>query len=385
MNNRKSGVNMTLIETIKADNAEKWLKNHNGKSLYEAYLEVCRVMKPYIIEAERGAMANEIQKYRDDVIEKINNSKITIESRHDLETVFDELPILFLNNHGEDHIHRVIEKADEIISHFKDYSLTNFESFILLCSIQIHDIGNVLGRVDHEKKLCTIFDEHVKETLIDTPERRVIKAIAMAHGGRTQSGSKDTISEYLKESEPLFDEHIRPRELAAILRLADELADDSTRYSYGAISLKIIEDFSLIKHDYSRVLHTVMLEDKGFGCCNIKLAYELGVEDLEKKYSIFGEEKYLLDEIYDRTLKMERERRYCHKFLNANIKIDEIKVVISIYGDYCALIDEITYSLEDYSYPSEPTDNSIKSIKNVKTGSEELEYILSKKEVENAN
>lgn len=369
---------MKLIEKLGESDSLKWRKIHNNKDLSEAYKDVCAIMEPYIEEAERGALLSEIKSYRDDLINKVNNGELHVTSSAQVQDILENIPLLFLNKHGEDHISCVIDKANEISSFFTNSPLSSFESFILLCAIQIHDVGNILGREHHELKQAKIFDDNVKKVIKDTCERRVIESIAMAHGGRGPDGSKDTIS-FLQPAERIFEERVRTRELAAILRLADELADDSTRYSYGALELDIIEDYSKIKHDYSRVLHTVMIEKRDDGCCQIVLVYEMSSDDVKTTYSILGKDVFLLDEIYDRTLKMERERRYCSKFLNADIRISGIQVRINIYGCYCNLLDHISYTLEDFSYPLDPSDGSIKEIsKDIRSGIEEKDFISRK-------
>ena len=82
--------------------------------------------------------------------------------------------IVFLNNHGPEHIQKVIERAYCIITNMTE-NLSEFETFILLCAIQIHDIGNILGRAGHERNLHEIFNEHSKDIIIDNPEKYAYK------------------------------------------------------------------------------------------------------------------------------------------------------------------------------------------------------------------
>lgn len=360
--------------------ASKWKRYHNNRTLGEAIKEVKNNLKPIVEEAERGAMAAEMRQEYD----KINDELTALNQGGDIHSfqkriseITEDKAILYLNNHGEEHIEQVIQRAENIVYNFKGKSLTEFEVFILLCAIHIHDIGNVLGRKEHERNLNQIFDGHVKDIITDTPERRVIKSIAMSHGGKNMDGSKDTISR-LNQTEDLLGEKIRPRLLAAILRLADELADDSTRKSTGALELGIVGEVSLIFQEYSRVLHTVKIEKNENGDCEISLVFELEIADLSKVYKMGHDEKYLLDEIYDRTLKMERERRYCQKFMHSEIAINCINVKINIYGECSEKIDTISYRLEDISYPNEPYAGSIKDVvdSTIRTGKEELHYVM---------
>ena len=60
----------------------------------------------------------------------------------------------------------------------------------------------------------------------------------------------------------------------------------------------------------------------------------------------------MLDEIYERTLKMHRERSYCMRFLRPEISIDRIDVEIKVYSkDYGRELAKIPYRLEESGYP----------------------------------
>ncbi len=371
----------TKLEELLLHKESKWKNYHNGRTLLEALKEVRSNLKPYIDEAEKGAMSAEIKEVYAKIKAEISELENSDEIASSVLKIIGDEPVLYLNNHGEEHISRVIEKAELIVNYFEGKELSAFEAFILLCAIHIHDIGNVLGRVGHEKKLCEIFDDHVKDIIPDTPERRIIKSIAKAHGGKASDGSKNTISE-LNNSEVLFEENVRPRLLAAILRMADELADDCTRKSAGALDLGIIGDTSILFQDYSRVLHTATIKANDNSECQIELVFELEVKDLEKEYSIGGEKVFLLDEIYNRTIKMERERRYCQKFMNSEVNIGAISVTINIYGEYSTKVDGITYRLEDINYPNDPANGTIKEIiaDEIRSGKEELAYVHGKED-----
>ena len=196
----------------------------------------------------------------------------------------------------------------------------------------------------------------------------------MAHGGKSSLG-KDTIS-LLSKSEKIFNYTVKTRLLAAILRFADELADDSTRANRSALDLQIIGTNSEIYHRYSQALHTVEIEDNlENNDSRLSLVYELEIDAIKKTYKIGNIEKYLLDEIYDRTIKMELERRYCMKFMYQSINIGRIDIEINIYGKTSEKIKSITYTLEDVSYPSNPISGQIRYLlnKDVPSGEELLQ------------
>lgn len=365
-----------LEQYIEKINSTSWKKSHNNRTCFRAYEDVKNNLLDIQQSVEKGAMAQEIAQALLSYKREIDNIMAQggdVESK--IKKLLSSDPVLFLNDHGPGHINKVIEKANEILSFFSGEFITEHEAFILLCAIQIHDIGNILGRINHEKKLQQIFDEKCKEIIVDTAERRIIKSIAMAHGGYSING-KDTIS-VLNSSEYILGVKIRTRLLAALLRFSDELADDSTRCSRSSLDLGIIGVNSKIYQDYSRVLHTVKVEENHeSGGYKIQLIYELSENDIKEKYDINNFEKYLLDEIYDRTLKVERERRYCMKFIHQCINIEKVEVEINIYGSDCRALDCIRYSLEDVSYPSEPDSGTIKFFVNsIRTGAEELVYL----------
>lgn len=366
-----------LEQFLELSQTQKWKRYHNNRTCFDAYCELKKNLMPVQNDVGIGAMKEEIDgliaSYSNEV-EAIFKSKENVEYR--IQELLSKHQVIFLNDHGSGHIEKVIERANEILSYFVREPLSEFEVFILLCAIQIHDIGNILGRFGHEKKLKDIFEQNCQNIIIDTPERRVIKSIAMAHGGEL-NGNKNTISN-LSVTEMIFDSPVRTRLLAAVLRFADELADDSTRANRVAQDLGIIGDDSLIFHAYSRSLHTVkIVNDAMNNDYKVNLIYELQDKDFKNKYK-FGEfEKFLLDEIYDRTIKMERERRYCMKFIHQYINIGRIEVKINIYDEETSLIiDSITYTLEDTSYPYEPKVGSINSIASVPTGDEVQKKII---------
>jgi hypothetical protein len=72
---------------------------------------------------------------------------------------------------------------------------------------------------------------------------------------------------------------------------------------------------------------------------------------------------YLLDEIFERTMKMHRERIYCMRFLRPMITIDKINVTVRIYSPeyhYIPELETISYRLEESGYPE--TLNTIHSM-----------------------
>jgi hypothetical protein len=218
----------------------------------------------------------------------------------------------FLNDHGPDHIEAVIRRASELVA-FAGCELSAYEIYILLLAIQIHDVGNILGRIPHEKRprdLSATLDVKMGP---DRMEKRLIFDIGEAHGGDV-NGDKDTIGQ-LQERANILNHPVRPQYLAAILRLADELADDRSRAARFPLEKGLIPSHCIIYHKYSEALHSVMIDKQGG---EVQLEFELTVPDVIRTFRKrreptadtpgVAEERYL---IVGAGIKLQRFRRFC--------------------------------------------------------------------------
>jgi hypothetical protein len=256
---------------------------------------------------------------------------------------------IFLNDHGPDHVATVIKRASELIA-TDTCTLTTYETYILLAAIQLHDVGNILGRTSHESRPKDL--EGRLEGLLgdDSAEKRLVRAIAQVHGG-THNGDKDTIRHLIED--PVLNQIVRAKFLAGILRFADELADDSQRTSTFALQNNAIPEASRLFHKYSASLQSVIIDSKGYA---VDLHYDLTRTDAQEEFVKGDTKMYLIDEILHRTVKMHRERTYCMRFLRPTIQIDCINVKINVFRSNKSTdkLFSIGYRLEDKGYPIMP-------------------------------
>jgi hypothetical protein len=226
--------------------------------------------------------------------------------------------------------------------------LSPYEGYLLLAAIQVHDVGNIFGRKGHEKQHGQLEERLGNETI----EKRMITKIAEAHGGSVD-GDKDTIVR-LEQNDTILGKPVRPRLLAALVRFADELADDRTRAARFAVEHGVVPENSLIFHKYSEALHSVIVDIKGQA---IDLHFEISDADARLRFPKGAKQVYLLDEIIERTLKMHRERVYCTRFMRPEITLDSVNAKITVYAaptaeaPYPAELKKIGYRLEDRGYP----------------------------------
>jgi hypothetical protein len=264
--------------------------------------------------------------------------------------VNDEQDGLFLNNHGPEHIAAVIDRASTILN-AAQAAISPYEGYLVLFAIHLHDTGNLLGRAEHEKNCRQIMKVLGNRAGDDELEKRWITRIATAHGGKTAQGGRDTISHLIPDPDlTLLGERVRPQFLAALLRLADELADDRSRASRFALAAGAVSEASEIFHQYSQSLHSVTIGER-----EIMLDFDFSQEVASKRFLKGGQPTFLLDEIFTRTIKMHTERMYCMRFLRPHIRLDEIRVHIEVFdNDYANQVAHIRYRLLETGYPAHP-------------------------------
>jgi hypothetical protein len=132
------------------------------------------------------------------------------------------------NDHGPGHIERVLEKFDQLIdgNPAGRASLRPYELFLTMLSILYHDIGMLRGRAGHADTSGLLVGEERNDYLIDARDRDVISAAVVSH-----SSSKDIAEQTagFADEQLIGSQTVRPRLIAALVRLADELDEDFRR------------------------------------------------------------------------------------------------------------------------------------------------------------
>lgn len=264
----------------------------------------------------------------------------------------------YYNDHGIEHINMVIDRVSKIIDVFirneSAFCLSDYEIFILLIAIHLHDAGHLIGkRKDHANKVHELLSRHCGK-LLTAAERRTIGDIAKAHGGKDDPIGK-LVNEHISGYE------IRTQLLAAILRLGDELAEDKTRASLGLLNLEDdgkntpnihIDLYSEIYHRFSESLDSIRIQGN-----EIKISFCINKKMLFKKFQKkIGEGNievaFLLDEVYSRTYKTFLETLYCNRFFPSMSRFNVIKVKIDLLSEYDETFRTISYELKEKGYPS---------------------------------
>nr|WP_293835170.1 hypothetical protein [uncultured Arsenicibacter sp.] len=235
---------------------------------------------------------------------------------------------MHLTNHGVVHIETLIKRISQMLNGNDFCELTPFESYILLLAAHIHDVGNIFGRKGHEINAVEII-KLIGNGLVgeDQVVWSYVYDIAKAHKGE--------IISTLPEEDFIDEEKVRIQLLAAILKFADELAENTVRADLVALALGTLKKEAELFHYYAKCLNSVV---PNINARSILLKFHINEDLLSKTFlkiekrgkKNINKQVYLMDEIYLRTLKTYSERVYCSKYLRPYINFDTIKVSITI-------------------------------------------------------
>lgn len=234
-------------------------------------------------------------------------------------------------DHGGDHFDEVVRYAGLLLGvkedGHQDVGLSPFEVYLLLCAIRVHDAGNIDGRDDHEKRAIAILHQYGGNIAKDTAEVTLIANIAEAHGGITFSGSKDTIVELPAET-PVAAVSCRPRQVAALVRFADEVCEHASRAARHHLNSGTLPEQNQLFHIYASSVTGAACSPKG----TFQLRISVDAKYLVEQYPLpSGGSKFLIEEVFDRISKLDRERRYCNQYLDTRFHTRELDIRVSIY------------------------------------------------------
>lgn len=244
-----------------------------------------------------------------------------------------------LTDHGPRHVANVQRNILELLAHEEpDLQVLSASDFYCLAmSTLFHDVGNILGRIDHHQNIGGIFDAARGTDPATKREKTLVLRICGAHTGQASDGTHDTLKE-LNEIDHLDGKKVRLREIAAILRFADELAEGPQRTSAFRLQRDDYQVSSRVYQEYASVTHVLI--DRGNG--RILLAYEIPVDagpnPIEKQESL----ETLFSHIFHRVTKLDQERRYATHYAPT---LSPFKATVASFTFHCG------DSILDYDLP----------------------------------
>jgi hypothetical protein len=237
-----------------------------------------------------------------------------------------------LTDHSEKHIENVLDNVWHLLENNLQ-ELSEYDLYVMCLSVLFHDAGNINGREEHNKKILDIYNAIRNKDTHFNSERTLVLNTVKAHCGKTDANSRNTLTEVEIKSH-LWGEPIQLREIASILRFADELAEGPQRTSDYLIDTNKISDKSKIYHRYAQITDPFI--DRGNG--RIVLRYDINIKN-ETQDTL----KELLSFAYERILKVDEERRYTkfHSKLLEPFRKTEISFNFNNDGDTLITVDKI--------------------------------------------
>jgi hypothetical protein len=228
------------------------------------------------------------------------------------------------------------------------HGLSAADLYILLLAILFHDVGNLFGRDKHNERIGEVFDFARGVHASVRREKLLIVKAARAHTGRSATGDKDTLTE-LDDREHFNGGVIKLQSIAAILRLADELAEGpqrTTEYFRTAVGYA---DGSNIFHQYASCTHVAA--DRGNG--RICLTYEIDLNEFRLDGIRIDRERLLelLSFVRHRICKLDQERRYTRFYCDSLAAFKKTEVRLNFWHNGSLVPMEFYFDLDDLVVP----------------------------------
>ena len=277
-----------------------------------------------------------------------------------VEHVYDEIKATEpeLTDHGLRHIRNVQETALRLLpaGEGKSDSLSALEMYCLGMCILFHDVGNLHSRKGHQRNIGGIFDAARGTNPESRREKTLVLRACAAHTGQSRDGSYDTLKD-LSDGEQFKGERIRLRQIAAVLRLADELAEGPQRTSEHRRQHDNYGPSARLYHDYASVTN-VMIDRGNERIC---LAYDIQVD---KPPETRDQSQWLMElmaYILTRIRKLDQERRYATHYVPLLAPFKATDVSFSFHcGEDVMDIALPSLRLDDFTVPGAdavPIDN----------------------------
>lgn len=263
-----------------------------------------------------------------------------------------------LSDHGVAHIANVIDNIGQVLGINNSgqiyagaplAAVPPVEKLLLLLGALLHDIGNIRGRERHNTVTAEVWRQsgNLSFQRWDASDRRTIIALCRAHTGKADDGSEDTLKPLAVSQHYFFGDPVPLAKLAATLRFADELAEGSQRTSrfllfQGMYGVKNV-DF----HRYANA--TKVTIDRANG--RIALNYDIELTDpgLGEGEVLRENLRRLLDLIFKRVLKLEKERVFARHYAPDWLGFSETSVLISIEREHERVCDLRPLILNDFN------------------------------------
>ena len=226
------------------------------------------------------------------------------------------------NDHGFTHIDRVLEKLSGLLGPQPLDEIRPYELFLTVMSVLYHDIGLMQQRSDHAGISALLVDEERNEYIIDKRDREVIRAAVASHSSHRDI---DTETASLQVEMLIGDQRVRPKVVAALVRLADELDEDYRRADPILQAHSKLPARSRFYWEFCQRISGIQpLRQTG----TIEVAVDFLPGDIGRLVLVGGSKRAFVAAFAEKLAKINRERVYVNKFLPTALQFRQVTVTV---------------------------------------------------------
>jgi hypothetical protein len=227
-------------------------------------------------------------------------------------------------NHGQSHIQRVLEKLDRLLDDdpLVDGAINAYELFLAMVSILYHDIGLLRDRKGHQVTSAIFVGEEKNEYVIDAADRDIIQAAVVSH---SSSEDIEMRCSRFADIEIVGAYSVRPRFVAALVRLADELDDDYRRADATLEERLNPTDESRFFWRAAQCIRGILPVRRSR---QIRVDVKFELEDCGSFFDVRGEPRAFIGLFAEKLAKMNSERKLTTKYLPPTMQYEELRVSV---------------------------------------------------------
>ena len=234
------------------------------------------------------------------------------------------------NDHGPEHIRRVLSNLNDLLKPLPLRHLSQYELFLSMMAVLYHDIGILRGRDGHAAMSAELLSKDKEPLIFDEIDREFISSIVLSH-----SSSVDITA--CPEDQSLKGYNVRPRQLAALVRLADELDEDIRRGDPALREKLDLPQASEFYWDFNSRIRGVNIDHT-----RREIVFNVSFLPADATSAGLSEGDSFVNLFFRKIVKINNERVYCNRFLQPSLKMLQIRVTLQpIQGTELTKVSEL--------------------------------------------
>lgn len=254
------------------------------------------------------------------------------------------------NDHGKPHIERVLEHLNNLLgmdSLTVLDSINDYELYLVMMAILFHDIGIVKQRENHAQISKSIFENSGNSYILNDLDKEIIAVAVVCH-----SSSKNIEQECMSFSseETIGNQRVRPRLVAALVRLADEIDEDSRRTPVAVQHDANIPSTSEFFWRFGQRIAGVQANKTRK---EIIFNIQFKQEDISHSVMLGNEQKPFVPAFIEKISKINKERAHVSQFLLDTLKYESLVLKVRPLANHPTWQVPRTFTFHNNTQPSE--------------------------------